>query len=362
MLISILLLCSLYLSFGQETEDIQFLGAESNEKSAKKKDKFLKVQRYAVEAWSKELTVADYDLKQWPAITKHNQPQHIFDFYAQKLSDVFLSNGGKVNFVLVGACDGTHDKTIRDRFIPNQNWNAVFVEPISYNFNDLNTFLQTNGVSNRSITIKAAVTDSCPTKTVPVKVAKYEEKDPNLPHWLRREIGSILSSAKEAEKLGKMWTVEDVPCKTASDIVKDWAVIDLKNRLGVSRTKVKEKRLPRIHVLKIDAEGHDFQVLSSFLRDEVPTEALPLLICFEAKSMHENLPRAREIMAARGYVVSEGATNDGFALLKLDVASDTDGEAAGGGEGRGDRSGRDEAGSRRKGRKGKGKKGRKAAE
>lgn len=37
-----------------------------------------------------------------------------------------------------------------------------------------------------------------------VQVAKYEEKDPNLPHWMRREIGSILEKASDVKKLGML--------------------------------------------------------------------------------------------------------------------------------------------------------------
>lgn len=62
------------------------------------------------------------------------QPQNFFDFYVQKLSDLFLEKDAIVNFALVGACDGTNDNTIRDRYIPNYHWHGVFVEPFSINF------------------------------------------------------------------------------------------------------------------------------------------------------------------------------------------------------------------------------------
>lgn len=200
---SIQIICVALLLLSQHLlgEELQFLGGELGDKP--KKDKSIKRQRVAVDTWAKELTPDDYSIEKWPSITGHNQPQHIFDFYAQKISDSFAANKAKVNFVLVGACDGTHDKTIRDRFLPNENWNGVFVEPITMNFKDLNKFLADNKVESRSITIQAAVTDECKTPTVPMKVAKYEEKDPNLPHWMRREIGSILAKASDVKKLGE---------------------------------------------------------------------------------------------------------------------------------------------------------------
>lgn len=151
-------------------EEIEFLGGDPSDKSSRKKDKTLKYQRIAVDSWARELTPDDYDREKWPSITGHRQPQHVFDFYAQKLSDSFAANKAKVNFFLVGACDGTHDKTIRDRFLPNENWNGIFVEPITMNFKDLNKFIADNKVESRSITIQAAVTDVCKTPTVPMKV------------------------------------------------------------------------------------------------------------------------------------------------------------------------------------------------
>jgi hypothetical protein len=75
----------------------------------------------------------------------------------------------------------------------------------------------------------------------------------------------------------------------------------------------------RPHVLKVDVEGHDYQVLMSFLNDDMPSVALPLLISFEAKSINaENTVLLKAQLAKRGYVVSHMA-NDGFALLKADA-------------------------------------------
>lgn len=55
------------------------------------------------------------------------------------------------------------------------------------------------------------------------------------------------------------------------------------------------------------------------------------------------------LYADRGYIVSEGATNDGFALLRAKPAGDS-GAVKGGAEG--DRSGRDEKRKRKRKKKG----------
>jgi hypothetical protein len=64
---------------------------------------------------------------------------------------------------------GTNDNTIRERFLPNAHWRALFVEPISINFLDLTNFLSHNNVSDRSHAIQAAVTNECASPTIIVK-------------------------------------------------------------------------------------------------------------------------------------------------------------------------------------------------
>lgn len=56
-----------------------------------------------------------------------------------------------------------------------------------------------------------------------------------------------------------MWDVEEIPCKTAAVLMQEWSALEHLRRSGGGKRKQKQ-RDPRIHVLKIDAEGHDFQV------------------------------------------------------------------------------------------------------
>ena len=43
------------------------------------------------------------------------------------------------------------------------------------------------------------------------------------------------------------------------------------------------RRKRRPHILKIDVEGHDYEVLMSFVLDSTPVSDLPLLIEFEVR-------------------------------------------------------------------------------
>lgn len=76
-------------------------------------------------------------------------------------------------------------------------------------------------------------------------------------------------------------------------------------------------------MLKIDTEGHDENVLKSFVSEETATHRLPLLILWEAKYYGDAVRKEEALksylflkdrLEKRGYVVSPPG-NDAFALL-----------------------------------------------
>lgn len=122
---------------------------------------------------------------------------------------------------------------------------------MSINVRDLAKFLDDNGATNRSHIIRAAATDKCETPTIDVERPLYEEKaqaqNKSVPHWLRRQIGSILPKSRNSARSAD-WTVETVACKTASDILRDWAT-DVPNVRPDGKVSKISKRRP--HVLKV---------------------------------------------------------------------------------------------------------------
>lgn len=290
----------------------------------------------AISEWITFLKPQDYNATHWKrtiGANKHGpgQPGNFFAHYTKELSQIFRSHNAEVNFVLVGACDGTHDKTIAERFLVDSHWVGVFVEPVSLNFKDLTELFLEKNVMNRSHLIKAAATDVCKTPMTKIKFPIYETKSPKSPHWLRREIGAVLTPAELSgkKKLPNNWNAEDVRCVTARDILDEWTNVTKIDRggEGAAKRRKKEKEGPgrghrrRPMVLKIDAEGHDYQVLMGFVAEDVPVQELPLLISFEAKSIRDHYNETVAHLQRRGYVVSETAddgqiTNDGFALLR----------------------------------------------
>lgn len=289
----------------------------------------------AVEDWLTTIVPSrDYNATGWRYYFHSRSPQTFFDKYLQQVSNKFKIHGATLNFAMVGACDGLADPAIRDRFLPNPHWQAVFVEPMSVNVRDLIRYLEKGNAFDRSVVLRAAATKNCENPTLQVERPLYEEKNEqkaegekkNIPHWLRREIGSVLKPGQTKARAD--WTLETVRCVTASNILEDWAVLhkmqvhyknwtsyneeELRLRGGTHPVKIRKRRP---HVLKIDVEGHDYEVLMSFINDKTPLEELPILIEFEGKSIGKDYPAAKATLESRGYVVSNFAA-DGFAMLK----------------------------------------------
>lgn len=249
----------------------------------------IKAQKAAVKAWAEFLKPdQDYDPTYWAETFKW-QPANFFEHYASELSSIFKEKGAKVNFALVGACDGTNDRTIRDRFLPNEHWRGVFVEPFSMNYKDLSNFMETHKVSHRAHLIHAAATSKCNSTTIKMKRPTFEEKNSSLPHWMRRQIGAVVPFTKLNNKMTGGWVAEFTRCVSGPEILTDWTdalnhqaypgdeaeadaalVLDSAAKQddeaegGKRKKKSKRKagmvRKLRPHVLKVDVEGHDYDV------------------------------------------------------------------------------------------------------
>lgn len=292
----------------------------------------------AIDEWTESLVPeVDYNATGWRYRFHSRSPQTFFDQYVKQVSKAFGNQEAHLNFCMVGACDGLADPAIRDRFLPNKHWRAIFVEPMSVNVADLIKYLQKAEAFDRSTVLRAAATKSCKDPTLMVERPLYEEKNnmkdesekKNIPHWLRREIGSVLKPGQT--KARQDWTLEEVRCVTAGSVLEDWVVlpklgIHYKNWTSYNEDEVRLRggehpsviRRRRPHILKIDVEGHDYEVLMSFVNEHTPQRELPILIEFEGKSIGKDYPAAKATLEGRGYVVSDFAA-DGFAMLKKEA-------------------------------------------
>ena len=89
------------------------------------------------------------------------------------------------------------------------------------NVADLEKFLEFSGTMNRSHVMKAAATSHCEKPSISIERPLYEEKNGTIPHWLRRQIGSVLPKHRSTAR--KEWTTEEVRCVTSADVLSDWA-------------------------------------------------------------------------------------------------------------------------------------------
>lgn len=236
----------------------------------KRSKKSSKPTREALLEWVHNLVPErDYNTTYWRKKFHSRSTQDFFFKYVEQLTKIFSKKGAILNFASIGACDGISDPTIKYQFLKYPNWRGVFVEPMSNNFRDLEAFLDSKGALSRSFLLRAAATEVCESPTIVVERPMYEELNTNnqtIPHWLRRQIGSILPAHRS--KARRDWTTEEVRCVTASDILADWYKNVTGSASGVSSGKQTELQLVkattarklRPHVLKIDVEGHDYQV------------------------------------------------------------------------------------------------------
>lgn len=250
----IIIVVFIVTSKGTENEEGSVTSSKGNSERSK--------QKVAMEQWASNLVPErDYTEAQWRISFHSRSPSTYFDQFANRLSKVFKAVGATVNFAMIGACDGTNDPTIRDRYLPNSHWKGVFVEPMSVNYNDLVKHLEEKGAAQRSHPIRGAATSKCTSPTIVVERPLYEEKNASLPHWLRRQIGSIVpeqriakasAQGKELKARNKEWILETVRCLTASDILIDWGNATTS---VAARDKAKGKgrgpRRRRPHILKV---------------------------------------------------------------------------------------------------------------
>lgn len=217
-----------------------------------------KIQKRALQIWKRylEITLKKNEVSRWNSLYKSNISS-LFEHYASTMSEIFKRNEAVINFVMVGACDGTNDRTISNLFLQNHHWRGVFIEPFTINFHDLTRFFGDRGLSSqRAYSLQGAVTDTCSCDKIKVRRPTFEESDPDAPHWIRRQIGAVVPPNKLNASISKGWMAEWVRCLTASDVMKDWT----QHLLGSDRWK-----LLRPHILKIDTEGHDGHVRPLYL-------------------------------------------------------------------------------------------------
>ena len=276
-----------------------------------------KNERKAIVAFRKSIKVTEYRRN------NSTSGSGIFYRYSDKLHKAFLKHHVSINLLVVGSCDFKGSAGVEKLAKVNSNWNGILVEPVPVNYEDLNKLLKEQKIDHRMKTLHGAVVDTCDKSTVQFAFPiGYEKYTPNAAHWLRREIGFVyhVNAHKKVKddplKDKKNWKLIDVPCYTGPQVLRKWRIqMQLTQKKQGSSSNI----VSNLHVLMIDTEGSDANILTSII-NALPTSQLPLLILFEWKLLSTKEQEDIIILLqSRGYAVGEShrqKQNDMFALLK----------------------------------------------
>ena len=293
---------------------------------------FMNQQRMFLEKWIIWLKTQE-DMKQnkfQKEIGREWTGDDYFNAYNRRMSLFAEAAHTTLFFMSIGACDGTEDPTIK-LFVKNPHWEGLFVEPMDLNVRDLRVMLQSRAVLNRSIIVQAAATAVCKKPTLTFSRPLFEQINKSNEHWLRRQIGGVIEKGSRAD--WPDWKDETVKCTTGPRLISEWSdryyyksIAKHQKQTDHYRTSSlsRLKRRIRPHVLRVDVEGHDFEVVKGFLIDNMRMADLPLAILFEAKVVgvwHNTTTTfndLRVLLQRAGYVVTD-EHHDTFAVLRPEM-------------------------------------------
>lgn len=163
--------------------------------------------------------------------TKKTNPQNSFFELIEALQTIFTDDQEPLNVLLIGASDGTHDEFMQKFYMEFPLWNGLFIEPISYNFNDLETLLSKSIQQGRTQVLRGAVYSECHQPTIIMKTPIFEETNKSEPHWKRRQIAQVIDTGNgTTAPVSKFWKLEQVRCLTLSQLLFHWRDIHLNSR------------------------------------------------------------------------------------------------------------------------------------
>jgi FkbM family methyltransferase len=190
-----------------------------------------------------------------------------------------------VFFLQIGSSDGVQNDPIRELILRNESWSGIFVEPLKGPFEELK---RNYGGSARFVFENAAVGMAEGTAKFfyfpKDKVATLQ----NIPGWYE-QVGSLDREylLKRDPGLEPHIVSVEVEC------------------LRIDRL-LERNRAPRVDLLHIDAEGHDYKILSQW--DFAGHK--PSVILYEHEHLSEAERRsARDLLARHGYRISRHYTD-----------------------------------------------------
>lgn len=159
------------------------------------------------------ITLADIDSFPESKVT------FLFTFVLEKLSAYFRQKKENFFFLSIGSADGLADKAIS--YVLQQNHGfGIYVEPIAYNSKLLRNKIRRSEAFKRSLVIRAAVMDACPTSTIsmerPIDSIVHNTSES---HWKRFELGRVIKESDRSNSRPPLWEEEQVPCLTGRQVL-----------------------------------------------------------------------------------------------------------------------------------------------
>jgi len=205
---------------------------------------------------------------------------------------------------------------------------------------------------DRTTTVNAAVMDKCPaSNTLPLIVPVFEQRYPDLPHWLRRQLASLHApnmtfinqildtypaatagggGKKSNRTVEELFNTVQVPCIAANQLTAKWPSSSSSSSLAAAAAATGQARP---HFLMIDAEGADADIALALIGRRVPSHLLPLALHVEIKTLGAPLLAAlKKALTVRGYHYS--AFHDAAGKVEGDVFAVLMRGGGGGGSGR----------------------------
>ena len=185
-------------------------------------------------------------------------------------------------FVKIGANDGTTGDPVSDILLADERWKGLLVEPVPYIFKRLAANFSD---SSRFSLERAAIGESNGEATFYYVDPRAAHEIPNLPEWYD-QLGSFDRNhiIKHLNGVLEPFIIEEcVPVRTLEHLFRDGGTKD-------------------VHLLQIDTEGHDYEVLKSVDLAKL----LPLAIYVE----HKNISRSDKVemlkgLRGRGYRIDD---------------------------------------------------------
>lgn len=214
-------------------------------------------------------------------------PVKLFQTHLKTIAEVFNRNSVSLNYIEIGACDGENDFNL-DFYMQDSNINGLFIEPMEANVKDFQAKInQRPKTASRTIMIQAAVNETCPNTFL-----EFERPgviDGAAPHWKRREIGKIKTSSNRPDI---SLNTELVRCMTFNDVIIDWQ--------QQSRLRGMDHLSRRPHIVKIDTEGNDHNIIKSILLS--PSNMRPLIIFYRVTFYkHAEIEVVNNMLERAGY-------------------------------------------------------------